>query len=309
MGEHSNARNNNNKNLPSSFTFQASSNSIDDEDLKSEECPKDNARNKIKNSEIEISNFPTNNSTKTSEIEEFKIIDNNEKEKINENNNYNNNILGLETFNSKEFDHPITVSNDIANINSKKINSIIQNHKNLKILKNKPNSGIKENEEENKGNNHDKENGQKFEHNLYSSEDGNIIDSDEESDSKSEIVKEIKERKARDSSMSKSLLYLSKEEIQKKLNNEKNNLKERIGNVKSDMLKLIGKDDYNYIMDLYSKIENNSGEIDEIYKKIEEYVKDKYPDDKRENFDSLYFSLISYECQLDKKEVQLKKYA
>ena len=82
--------------------------------------------------------------------------------------------------------------------------------------------------------------------------------------------------------MSKSLLYLSKEEIQKKLNNEKNNLKERIGNVKSDMLKLIGKDDYNYIMDLYSKIENNSGEIDEIYKKIEEYVKDKYPDDKRE---------------------------
>ena len=75
------------------------------------------------------------------------------------------------------------------------------------------------------------------------------------------------------------------------------------------MLKLIGKDDYNYIMDLYSKIENNSGEIDEIYKKIEEYVKDKYPDDKRENFDSLYFSLISYECQLDKKEVQLKKYA
>ena len=176
-------------------------------------------------------------------------------------------------------------------------------------MKNKPNSGIKENEEENKGNNNDKEKGQKFEDNLYSSEDGNIIDSDEESDSKSEIVKEIKERKARDSSMSKSLLYLSKEEIQKKLNNEKNNLKERIGNVKSDMLKLIGKDDYNYIMDLYSKIDNNSGEIDEIYKKIEEYVKDKYPNDKRENFDSLYFSLISYECQLDKKEVQLKKYA
>ena len=100
------------------------------------------------------------------------------------------------------------ISNDIANINSKKINSIIQNHKNLKILKNKPNSGIKENEEENKGNNNDKEKGQKFEDNLYSSEDGNIIDSDEESDSKSEIVKEIKERKARDSSMSKSLLYL-----------------------------------------------------------------------------------------------------
>ena len=74
------------------------------------------------------------------------------------------------------------------------------------------------------------------------------------------------------------------------------------------MLKLIGEKDYNYINELYSKVENNSGEVDDIYKKIEEYIKDKYQGEKRENFDDLYFSLISYDCQLTKKEQQLKKY-
>ena len=71
---------------------------------------------------------------------------------------------------------------------------------------------------------------------------------------------------------------------------------------------LIGKEDYNYIIELYSKVESNLGEVDEIYKIIEEYIKSKYQDDKRENFDELYFSLISYDCQLGKKEQQLKKY-
>ena len=108
--------------------------------------------------------------------------------------------------------------------------------------------------------------------------------------------------------MTKSMALLSNEEIKNKLKNEIDNLKEKIENIKNDMLKLIGEEDYKYINDLYSKVENNTGEIDEIYKKIEEYIKNKYEDDKRGKLDDLYFYLITYDCQLAKKEQQLKKY-
>ena len=195
----------------------------------------------------------------------------------------------------------------MSNINSAKINSIIENHKNLKILRNDEKNDEGDIKEDSK----EKEKDKQFEENLYSSEEeknGNIYDSEEESDSRSEIVKEIKERKNRDSSMTKSMALLSNEEIKNKLKNEIDNLKEKIENIKNDMLKLIGEEDYKYINDLYSKVENNTGEIDEIYKKIEEYIKNKYEDDKRENLDDLYFYLITYDCQLAKKEQQLKKY-
>ena len=309
VGNHINSQRNKKRRLPSSFSFQA--NYMGEEDLKSEECPKDNARNKInksKNSEIEISNIQTDCTATNTGFEEFKIIENKESVKSNA---YKNRVE-FEKFNSKEFDHPITVPNEIANINSKKINLILNNHKNLKILKNTPNNEKKENEGQNKKKDNEKEKDKQFLDNLYSSEDeknGNIYDSEEESESKSETVKEIKERKVRDSSMTRSMVHLSKEEIHKRIKNEIENLKERIDSTKNDMLKLIGKDDYIYIIGLYSKVGNNSGEIDEIYKKIEEYVKDKYPDDIKENFANLYLSLISYDCQLNKKEDQLKKYS
>ena len=61
---------------------------------------------------------------------------------------------------------------------------------------------------------------------------------------------------------------LTNEEIKKRLNKERDSLKGKVENIKNDILKLIGEKDYSYIIDLYSKIENNPEEVDEIYKKI-----------------------------------------
>ena len=306
VDQHNSAQklNNNINNMPIPFSLQTFT--TDNDTLNSQECPKDNKRNKNKNnnSENTIIRKETNYSSFV-ENDEFKIIDNNEKENKNAINE-NINQLSISSFNNKDIDPSISISKDIANINSSKINSILENHQNLKILKNKDN-----NEDQNDKNAKNNEKKSEFEENLYSSEEeknGNIYDSEEESESKSEFVKEIKERKTRDSSMTKSLLMLSNEERKNRLQNERDNLKEKIENIKNEMLKLIGEKDYNYINDLYSKVENNSGEVDDIYKKIEEYIKDKYQDEKRENFDDLYFSLISYDCQLTKKEQQLEKY-
>ena len=273
------------KNFPSSFILNA--NEI--EDLKIEECPKDNIRNKSKNnSENTINQLETNDAT-LKNIDEFTIVNNNENENQKENNIFSN----ISSVNNKEFDYSFSLS---KKINSTKINSILENHKNLKILK--------DHEDE-------KEKNKEFEENLYSSEEekgGNIYDSEEESDSKSEKVNEIKERKTRGSSLTQSMKKLTNEEIKKRLNKERDSLKGKVENIKNDILKLIGEKDYSYIIDLYSKIENNPEEVDEIYKKIEEYIKDKYEDSKKEAFGKLYLSLISYDCQFAQKEQQLKKY-
>ena len=283
VNQHNSAQRNNN--IPSKFTLKS-----DLDELKSEECPKDNIRNKNKNNENNI----VKESTTINSIDDFKIINNNE----NENKNDMNSKISSSSINSKDNENLLT---NITNIDCTKINSIIENHKTLKILRNVDNNGTDEQ------NNEDKE--KEIDDNLYSSEEeknGNIYDSEEESDSKSEIVKEIKDRKIRDSSMSKSLASLSNEEIKNKLTNERDNLKEKIINIKNDMLKLIGEEDYNYIIDLYTKVENNSNE--EIYQKIEQFFKDKYQNDKKEKFGELYISLITHDCQLTKKEQLLKKY-
>ena len=123
----------NNMTLPFSLQTFATNNGT----LNSEECPKDNIRNKNKNNNSE--NTIISKETIYSSFEEndeFKIIDNNEKENKNENVNQ----LSISSFNNKDIVASIFVSKDIANINSSKINSIIQNHKNLKILKNKDNN-------------------------------------------------------------------------------------------------------------------------------------------------------------------------
>ena len=49
-------------------------------------------------------------------------------------------------------------------------------------------------------------------------------------------------------------------------------LKSKIDSIKKDMMKLIGKNDYKIIMDLYTKIENFGNNVDEVYEKIEDYV-------------------------------------
>ncbi len=282
-----------NKDNKNTNTFTVNNNLADLDVLRSEECPKDNIRNKNKNNEnIMVNNGEIN--AITNSIEDFKIINNNESEKNEKE----------EIDNKKNNNNSLTISNEIANINSTKINSIIENHKNLKILRN---NGGEDKEDQN---NKSIEKDTNFEDILYSSSEekngNNIYDSEEESDSKSEKVKEIKDKKIRDSSMSQSLMFLTNEEIKKKLTDERDSLQEKIINTKNDMKKLIGEDDYNYIINLYEKVDKKPTE--EIYQKIEEFYKDKYKNDGKKIFQQLYFSLIAYDCQLSKKQRQLKKY-
>ena len=58
----------------------------------------------------------------------LQLINNNEKENQKENNIFSN----VSSLNNKEFDYSFSLS---KKINSTKINSILENHKNLKILK------------------------------------------------------------------------------------------------------------------------------------------------------------------------------
>ena len=280
-----------------------------------EESPKDNIRHKIRINSQNKNNYYnefSNNNLNEIKNDDFKIINYKENKIEEKNKNNNNNKLSFSSLMSKDYDYSITISNNKRNINCNKINIISENQKDIKILRNLDN-----NEDQNKNNKKtdiikDKDKDKQFEENLYSSEEEknkNLYDSEDESDDgKSERVKEIKERKTRDSSMTRSMIFLTNEEIKNKLKKDKENLKEKIENVKSEILKLIGKEDYNYTINLYSKVGNNIGGIDEVYHKIEEYIKNKYQDEKKEIFNELYLSLISYDCQLTKKEQQLKKY-
>jgi len=272
-------------------------NRANDPEPNSEESPKDNLRKKNK-----MNNNLNGN-------DDFKIINNNEENTKNEKESTNN-IKSISSLTSNDYEYSLTTSNNITKIDSTKINSILQNHKNLKILKNLEKND--KNEENLNINSDNKDKDKEFEENLYSSEeekDGNIYDSEEESDDgQSEKVKEIVEKKGRDSSMTKSMMFLTNEEIKNKLKNERNDLKEKVEKYKSEILKLIGEEDYNYIINIYSKVDNDLERVNDIYQKFEEYIKDKYEEDKKENLKNLYSSFICYDCQLSKKEQHLKKY-
>ena len=277
-------------------------NCVNETEPNSEESPKDNLRKKNKK------NIIFDNS-------DFKIINNNEENTQKNEKECSNNIKSISSLTSNDYEYSLTTSNNISKINSIKINSILQNHKNLKILKNIDKNDKEENNLNSSNNNEkekEKDKDKEFEENLYSSEeekDGNIYDSEEESDDgQSEKVKEIVEKKGRDSSMTKSMIFLTNDEIKKKLINERDSLKEKVENYKSDILKLIGEEDYNYIINMYSKVNNYLGGVNEIYQKFEEYFKDKYQEEKKENLKNLYSSFICLDCQLSKKEQHLKKY-
>lgn len=89
----------------------------------------------------------------------------------------------------------------------------------------------------------------------------------------------------------------------KRIIEDKNMLINRLESIKKEMLSLIGENDYNYVMELYSIIDKTK--IDEIYFKIEEYVQ-KYEEDKKDKFDILYFKLISTDCQVQQKNNELQ---
>ena len=268
-----------------------------------EECPKDIIKN-INKTDSKRKNI---SDISFRENDCYKIINeenNNEEVKANDEEE-NNKIFNNVSSNSKVNDSSLNISNNISNIDSSKINLILQNHQNLKILKN-----LENNKEEQNNKEKEKEKSKDNEEILNSSEEEknyNLYDSEEESEEdQNEIIKEAEECKSRESNLNKSLT--SNEENKNKLNNEKEYLEEKIRFIKNDILKLIGEEDYNYFINFYSKIENNSDEVEEINNKIEEYIKSKYEDEKGKTFFDLYFSLKEYDNQLTEKEHQLQKY-
>ena len=174
----------------------------------------------------------------------------------------------------------ININNDLNDKNSNILNSIM----NFKIINNNDsdihininnNSNILNNNNNNKStisidNNNTTDNKE-----LYSEE--------ENSEDQKEFVKEIKENKIYD------------------INNDIKNIEEKISIIKEEMLKLIGGTDYNYIMNLYDSTNNNDN-VDKIYEKIENFVDKYYDEDKKDNFNNLYYQLISLNHNLNKKE-------
>ena len=246
--------------------------------------------NKLDNSISNNNNFINNN---------INININNINNEINNNNNNKilNSIMNFKIINNNDSDIHININNNssINSINSNKANNINIEDKttNNKILMNNNliNNSTSSEEENEKG--------------LYSEEEN----SEEE---QNEIVHEIKETNI-NQRYSKINNYILNKNIniklsgyKKKLIEEKNILIEKINSKKDDILSLIGGTDYNYIINLYNNTDNANENVDEIYEKIEKFVNMHYDSQKKENFDNLYYSLITLDCQLVEKENEIK---
>ena len=131
----------------------------------------------------------------------------------------------------------------------------------------------------------------------------NIIDSDDDNnsydDDEEENVKEIKANKFQNNPKN-----TNEKQIENKtntINNEIQNLKEKVQNSKDEMLQLIGKNDYKYIMSLYNIGIKEQNKIDDVYQKIEDFANKNYSTDKKDKFNVCYLLLVSLDCQLAKK--------
>ena len=124
--------------------------------------------------------------------------------------------------------------------------------------------------------------------------DKELYSEEEYSEELKESVKEIKENKI----MTENDIY--------NINKEIDFLKGKINIIKDDMLALIGGTDYNYIINLYNSANNNNSKVDAIYEKIETFVNKYYDQEKRENFNNLYYLLISFDYKLAKKQNEIK---
>ena len=172
----------------------------------------------------------------------------------------------------------ININNDLNDKNSNILNSIM----NFKIINNNDSDiHININNNSNILNNNNKS--------TISIDNNNTTDNkelyseEENSEDQKEFVKEIKENKIYD------------------INNDIKNIEEKISIIKEEMLKLIGGTDYNYIMNLYDSTNNNDN-VDKIYEKIENFVDKYYDEDIKDNFNNLYYQLISLNHNLNKKE-------
>ena len=264
--------------------------SIDDDLIK-------NNMDKIKSNSIkdfanDLNNYVNKSKYKTSELKERskKIIKNNNNNfNLNKIENRENNVqinINKNKNNVINNNINININNDLITNENKILNSIMNfkivnnndsdihiNINNNSNILNKNKSTISEDNEKDK----DKE--------LYSEE--------ENSEEQKESVKEIKENKI----MTENDIY--------NINKEIDFLKEKINIIKDDMLALIGGTDYNYIINLYNSANNNSN-VDKIYEKIEAFVNKYYDQEKRENFNNLYYLLISFDYKLAKKQNEIK---
>ena len=265
--------------------------SIDDDLIK-------NNMNKIKSNSIkdfanDLNNYVNKSKYKTSELKERskKIIKNNNNNfNLNKIENRENNVqinINKNKNNVINNNINININNDLITNENKILNSIMNfkivnnndsdihiNINNNSNILNKNKSTISEDNEKDK----DKE--------LYSEE--------ENSEELKESVKEIKENKI----MTENDIY--------NINKEIDFLKEKINIIKDDMLALIGGTDYNYIINLYNSANNNNSKVDAIYEKIEAFVNKYYDQEKKENFNNLYYLLISFDCKLTKKQNEIK---
>ena len=224
--------------------------------------------NKYKTAELKTKNKPKLEYQKGDEFNIIESKDNNVKINLNKKNKVINNNIN------------ININNDVIDNNKNIMNSIM----NFKIINNND-SDIHINI--NNNSNILSKNKSTLSEDINNKE---LYSEEENSEEQKESVKEIKENK-----------NLTIEEI----NNEINMIKEKINLIKEDMLTLIGGTDYNYIINLYNSInfENNA---EQIYEKIENFVNKYYDSEKKDNFNNLYYLLITCDCELTKKEKQLK---
>ena len=80
--------------------------------------------------------------------------------------------------------------------------------------------------------------------------------------------------------------------------NKKKELNEEI---KNEISNLIGKDDYEFIMNLFENNNKEQNKNDEACEEIENFCNNKYSPDKKEKFLNYYLSLICNDCLLSKK--------
>ena len=236
------------------------------------ECDKNKAKSK--------NNFINNNININ-----INNINNNSNGNIN-NNNFLNSIMNFKIINNNDSDIHININNNN--------NSIISNKEN-KIIKDSTNSYIKINEKNNLSNTGSVSENQKE---LYNEE--------EDSEEQDETVQEIKMNKIPLDNDENFGGIININDIKNKYIKEKNNLEEKINIIKDEILALVGGIDYNYIINLYNNTDNENENVDEIYEKIEKFVKAHYDDKKKESFDNLYYLLISLDCQLVEKKNKLR---
>ena len=87
----------------------------------------------------------------------------------------------------------------------------------------------------------------------------------------------------------------------KELNEEILALERKNKEIKNEISNLIGKDDFEFIMNLFENNNKEQNKNDEACEEIENFCNNKYSPDKKEKFLNYYLSLICNDCLLSKK--------